>query len=47
MFRPIRSLILILVAFVAGMFFEQAAHRDTCLDRGGEMSEGLCFGAEE
>lgn len=47
MFRPIRSLIMILIAFVVGMLFEDSLHRKTCLDRGGEMSEGLCFGAEE
>ncbi|WP_298974749.1 hypothetical protein [uncultured Roseobacter sp.] len=47
MFRPIRTLILIVVAFVTGIFFERAAHRDACVDRGGAMSEGLCLGAEE
>ncbi|WP_187430537.1 hypothetical protein ROLI_036670 [Roseobacter fucihabitans] len=47
MFRPIRSLILIGVAFVAGVFFEQATHRQACIDRGGDMSEGICLGAEE
>ncbi len=47
MFRPIRSLMLITVAFLAGIFFERANQRDTCLDRGGAISEGLCIGVEE
>lgn len=47
MFRPIRTLILILFAFVAGVFFERAAEGDRCLDRGGALSEGLCIGVEE
>ncbi|MGZ2259165.1 hypothetical protein [Roseobacter sp. A03A-229] len=47
MFRPIRTLMLVLVAFLAGLFVERANHRDSCLDRGGAMSEGLCIGVDE
>lgn len=47
MFRLMRALMLILIAFVAGVFFEQASHRDMCVDRGGEVSDGICLGAEE
>ncbi|XDA99144.1 hypothetical protein AB1M95_04340 [Sulfitobacter sp. LCG007] len=47
MFRPIRTLMLIGVAFLAGLFTERANQRESCLERGGEMSEGLCLGVEE
>ncbi|WP_299673752.1 hypothetical protein [uncultured Roseobacter sp.] len=47
MFRPIRTLMLVLVAFLAGLFVERANQRDSCLDRGGAMSEGLCIGVDE
>ncbi|WP_238840843.1 hypothetical protein [Roseobacter cerasinus] len=47
MLRPIRTLFLLLLAFLAGLFVERANHRDSCLDRGGTLSEGLCIGVEE
>ncbi|MDW3224514.1 MAG: hypothetical protein R8G34_16820 [Paracoccaceae bacterium] len=47
MFRPIRTLILIGIAFVSGIIFARELQRDTCIDRGGEMSDGICLGAEE
>ncbi len=47
MFRPIRSLMMIFFAFLAGIFFERAGSSDRCLDRGGAMSEGLCIGVDE
>lgn len=47
MLRPIRTLFLVVLAFLAGLFVERANHRDSCADRGGAMSEGLCIGVEE
>ena len=47
MFRPIRTIILAMFAFFAGVLFERSAQNDHCADRGGEMSEGLCIGVDE
>lgn len=47
MFRPVRTIIMLLVTFVAGVLFERAAQKDQCLDRGGALSEGLCIGVDE
>ncbi len=47
MFRPVRTLILLLSAFLAGLLFERANTREACDNRGGEMLEGLCVGVEE
>jgi hypothetical protein len=43
MFRPIRSLIFILIAFTMGVFYERSEQSDRCLDRGGAMSGPLCL----
>lgn len=47
MFRPVRTLIIITIAFCVGLLFERSNQRDLCRDRGGAMSEGLCMGADE
>ncbi len=47
MFRPIRTLLLIVAAFYAGKFLEMSKYADLCRDRGGALSEGLCLGVEE
>lgn len=47
MFRPIRTIMLFLFAFVAGVLFEKSAQNEHCQDRGGAMSEGLCLGVDE
>ena len=47
MFRPIRTLMLLLFAFVAGVLFEKAQTNEACDARGGSMSEGLCLGVDE
>jgi hypothetical protein len=47
MLRPLRTILLLIAAFVAGVFSERAARHDQCLDRGGAISEGLCIGVEE
>jgi hypothetical protein len=43
MFRPIRTLVLILVAFTMGVFYERFEQSDRYLDRGGAMSGPLCL----
>ncbi|WP_298839856.1 hypothetical protein [uncultured Roseobacter sp.] len=47
MFRPVRTLILVLLTFFAGIMYERARQSDTCLDRGGAVSEGICIGVDE
>jgi len=42
MFKPIRTLLLVLFAFVAGIFFERAGQRETCIAVGGLYDQGLC-----
>lgn len=42
MFRPLRTLFLVLAAFVAGIFFERGAQREACLEAGGSYAAGLC-----
>lgn len=44
MFRIIRALILVLVAFVAGLLFERSEARTACEDAGGVMQGGICRG---
>lgn len=46
LFRPVRTLFIILIAFVAGIFFERQSHADQCLDLGGKMKNGFCIGAK-
>lgn len=47
MFRPVRTILLMMFTFVAGVFYERATYKETCANRGGEISEGLCLGVEE
>lgn len=42
LFRPIRTLIIIGIAFVAGIVYEKQSMRDRCLDQGGRITAGLC-----
>jgi hypothetical protein len=44
MFRPIRTLILILVAFLAGVLYERSQQADKCLARGAHLVDGVCLG---
>lgn len=46
MLRPVRTLVMLLVAFVAGLLYERNLQTDRCLDRGGHMSQGLCEGTQ-
>lgn len=45
MFRPIRTLILIVFALMAGLLFERSRISDECKAAGGTMLAGLCRGA--
>ena len=44
MFKPVRLLILLLVAFVAGLLFERYKVSEKCSASGGRMDAGLCRG---
>lgn len=45
MFRPVRTLILIVFAFMAGLLFERSRASEDCKAAGGTMLAGLCRGA--
>ncbi len=47
MFRPIRTLLLIVAAFYLGKVMEMSRYAEQCRDRGGAISEGLCLGVDE
>jgi hypothetical protein len=42
--RPIRTLILVLIAFVAGMLYERSGAAEKCTAAGGTPLAGLCKG---
>lgn len=44
MFRLIRSIILVLIAFVAGLLYERSEVRTACQDAGGVVQGGICRG---
>lgn len=46
MFRPIRTLFLIGIAFLGGVFYERGNARTACLDDGGVWDNAACFGRE-
>ncbi|WP_299702042.1 hypothetical protein [uncultured Tateyamaria sp.] len=43
MFGLIRTPILILIAFVAGLMFERSKAAEACTDQGGVMRDGVCW----
>lgn len=45
-FRPVRWVILLGAAFVAGLVYERSEARTRCLDMGGVMDGALCIGAK-
>ncbi len=45
MFRLARLIILCLIAFIAGVFFERQAQADKCLAAGGSLKGSICEGA--
>lgn len=44
MFRLIRTILLVGVAFVVGVSYERNAVRTACLDGGGTWERGACYG---
>ncbi|MEM9577359.1 MAG: hypothetical protein AAF999_10140 [Pseudomonadota bacterium] len=44
MFKPIRMLVLILIAFLAGVLFERHNTSEKCGAAGGRIDAGLCRG---
>jgi len=46
MFRPIRTIFLMVLVFLGGVFFERSQYSDRCTERGGEMRVGLCHANE-
>ena len=44
MFGLIRTAILVLIAFVAGLFFERNQAGEACASEGGDMVRGFCRG---
>ena len=45
MFRLLRTALLVMFAFVAGLLFERSQTAEACVAAGGTMSAGLCKGA--
>ncbi|WP_172839389.1 hypothetical protein [Tateyamaria omphalii] len=43
MFGLIRTAVLILIAFVAGLMFERSQASDACTTQGGTMRDGVCW----
>ncbi|WP_193743435.1 hypothetical protein [Tateyamaria sp. ANG-S1] len=43
MFGLIRTAILILIAFVAGLLFERSQASEACAAQGGVMRDGVCW----
>jgi hypothetical protein len=44
MFKLIRLMIFVLLAFVAGQFYERSQNSECCATLGGDMDAGLCKG---
>jgi hypothetical protein len=44
MFRPIRTLILIFIAFWAGVLYERSQQVEKCQSRGAHLVDGVCLG---
>ncbi|WP_217898954.1 hypothetical protein [Oceanicola sp. 22II-s10i] len=42
LFAPFRTLILLAIAFVAGMVYERTREADRCAERAGVLSDLLC-----
>jgi hypothetical protein len=42
LFRPIRTLIILAVAFIAGMMYERERQAETCLQTAGVLQDIVC-----
>lgn len=46
MFRPVRLILFVAIAFVIGVFYERLQHSERCTNAGGSISQNLCMGAQ-
>ena len=46
MFRVLRTRILVMIAFIAGMRYEREGSQDICQNGGGLWIENICVGPE-
>lgn len=46
MFRLLRTIILVMFAFVAGMLFERSNNEDVCRNGGGLWISDICVGVD-
>jgi hypothetical protein len=42
LFRPVRTLILLTVAFGAGVLYERQQQAENCADRAGQLADIIC-----
>lgn len=42
--RPIRTLLVVGLAFIAGVLYERFQQGEACADQGGRINNGLCLG---
>lgn len=42
LFRPIRTIVIVTIAFVAGMVYERSNANERCLNAGGTQINGIC-----
>jgi len=45
MFRLVRLVVLVMIAFLAGLLLERSQQGERCIAAGGDMRAGLCVGA--
>ncbi|MDK3075667.1 hypothetical protein QO034_21605 [Sedimentitalea sp. JM2-8] len=43
MFRPVRTLLLLAIAFLAGVFYERQGVAERCEAGGGRIENGICM----
>jgi len=43
MLRPVRTLIMMVAVFMAGVLFERSQNSKSCATLGGEFESGLCL----
>ena len=47
MFRPIRTLFLMMLMFLTGIFYERYQHGIQCSEAGGRIIDEFCVGANK
>ena len=46
MLRLVRTLVLLMIAFLAGLFFERDRAQSICAENNGTWVQGACLGSE-